>query len=54
MNEPTLIGYLAVRRAVGITGIVLPVVLCVGGLLSGEPLLASLSDYYHTPMRDIL
>jgi drug/metabolite transporter (DMT)-like permease len=48
--------YLALRKAVGWTGILLPVVLLLGNsLLFGggfpEP---SISLYYHTPMRDVL
>jgi len=47
--------YLALRRAVGWIGILLPLVLFFGDfLLSGksQPLL-NISLYYHTPMRDV-
>ncbi|MBW6500904.1 MAG: hypothetical protein K0B05_05870 [Bacteroidales bacterium] len=48
--------YLALRRAVGWIGILLPFVLLLGNKLifggsTGQP---SISLYYHTPMRDVL
>lgn len=47
--------YLALRKAVGWTGILLPFVLLLGNtlLFGGNPNLSSISIYYHTPMRDI-
>ena len=44
---------LGLRRAVGLSGFVLPVVLAVGGWSLGVPLQDNISSYYHTPMRDV-
>lgn len=48
--------YLALRKAVGWTGIMLPVVLLLGNTLffGGSFPEPSISLYYHTPMRDVL
>jgi hypothetical protein len=47
--------YLLLRKAVGWIGTLLPVVLIVGdAAFSSAPLPNSLSDYYYTPMRNIL
>ncbi len=48
--------YLALRRAVGWIGILLPFVLLLGNtlLFGGDPNQPSISLYYHTPMRDVL
>lgn len=48
--------YLALRKAVGWTGILLPVVLMLGNSLifGGDFPRPSISLYYHTPMRDVL
>jgi drug/metabolite transporter (DMT)-like permease len=48
--------YLALRKAVGWIGILLPVVLMTGNifLFGGEFSPPSISLYYHTPMRDVL
>jgi drug/metabolite transporter (DMT)-like permease len=48
--------YLALRKAVGWTGILLPVVLLAGNSLifGGRFPEQSISLYYHTPMRDVL
>jgi hypothetical protein len=50
-----VISYLTLRRAVGLLGVLFPVVLAVGGLVAGpDPgLQPSISDYYGTPMRDV-
>ena len=47
--------YLFLRRAVGILGVLLPVVL-IGGkaLIQGGPLLNSISDYVYSDMRGVL
>jgi hypothetical protein len=47
--------YLFLRRAVGILGLLLPVVL-IGGkaLIQGGPLLDSISDYVYSDMRGVL
>ncbi|MCB6177464.1 hypothetical protein LHP98_04880 [Rhodobacter sp. Har01] len=44
--------YCRIRRAVGWLGLALPVVLILGGVLSQRAVEPSISDYYHTLMRD--
>lgn len=44
--------YYRIRRAVGWLGILLPVLLIAGGWLSQRTVEPSISDYYHTLMRD--
>jgi len=48
--------YLALRKAVGWIGILLPFVLLLGNtlLFGGSPSQPSISLYYYTPMRDVL
>ncbi|TWT87914.1 hypothetical protein [Neorhodopirellula pilleata] len=45
--------YLTIRRAVGLSGLALPLVLLVGGWIAGVSVQENMSSYYHTPMRDI-
>jgi hypothetical protein len=46
--------YLALRKSIGVIGILLPFVLALGGLLVlGTELQTSISRYYHTGMRDV-
>lgn len=54
--QTTLVhSYLFLRRAIGLIGIALPIVLIVGNLLiDGGDLGGSLSGYYYTGMRDVL
>ena len=49
------ISYLELRRAIGILGIALPIVLIVGSVIMGscEILESSISCYYHTVMRNV-
>ncbi|HUI10839.1 MAG TPA: DUF998 domain-containing protein [Bacteroidota bacterium] len=50
-----IISYLAMRRLIGILGILLPFIVVLGGLTDGEPYLqGSISGYYYTHMRDLL
>jgi hypothetical protein len=53
--QDTLVhSYLFLRRAIGLIGIALPVVLILGKLLiDGGDLLNSLSDHYYSGMRDV-
>jgi hypothetical protein len=54
LDHPLVLHYRSVRRAIGLLGLAMPVVLVVGGyLLFGLPLQDNLSSYYHTPMRDV-
>ncbi len=48
-----MVSYLALRRAVGVTGLALPVLLLVGGWAAGVPVQDDMSSYYHTPLRDL-
>lgn len=48
-----VVSYIAIRRAVGLSGLLLPIVLGLGGLAIGIPIQDNISSYYHTPMRDI-
>ena len=54
-QDPHLISYLYLRKAVGFLGLSLPIVLVLGSVLVGncEEIQSSISDYYHTLMRDI-
>lgn len=52
---PEVVSYLALRRAVGIIGVALPIVLLTGSILifSCNEIQGSISKYYHTVMRNI-
>ena len=54
-DQYLVLSYLAIRRAVGILGILLPLVLPAGAFLfyHCSQLEPSISDYYHTYMRDV-
>lgn len=47
-----VLSFLAVRRAIGALGYFLPIALAVHGLISGG-ILASMSAYFYSPMREI-
>jgi hypothetical protein len=48
-----IVSYLAMRRLIGVLGILLPIVVVFGGFTHGEPTLqGSISGYYYTNMRD--
>jgi hypothetical protein len=54
-RTPLVLSYLTLRRAVGVIGMALPVILVVGAaLLDGPGLQPSISDYYYTSMRNVL
>ncbi|GLZ41393.1 DUF998 domain-containing protein [Actinokineospora sp. NBRC 105648] len=46
--------YLYLRRAIGVIGLALPVVLVVGNLLADGGMRNSISGYYYSDVRDIL
>ncbi len=48
-----VMSYIGIRRAVGLSGFLLPVVLGFGGFFWGIPIQDNISSYYHTPLRDI-
>lgn len=52
-NSPVL-SYVGIRRAIGVSGLLLPVMLGpVGWLFFGVEIQDSMSAYYHTAMRDV-
>ena len=54
MATPTLVGYLTVRRAVGILGVSLPFLLCgAGAVIFRIGLQKDISSYYHTPVGGV-
>ncbi len=48
-----VVSYVTIRRAIGISGLLLPVALLLGGWVAGVPIQDNMSSYYHTPLRDI-
>lgn len=48
-----VLSFLAVRRAIGCLGFVMPLTLIIYGLASTSGLQNSISAYYYTPMREI-
>jgi hypothetical protein len=52
-NKDLIVSYLTMRRAIGILGMILPLIVILGGFiqLPGE-VQPSISDYYYTNMRD--
>ncbi|GIW99347.1 MAG: hypothetical protein KatS3mg111_2680 [Pirellulaceae bacterium] len=49
-----VVSYIGIRRAIGLSGMVLPVMLGPGGwLLLGIEIQDNMSSYYHTPLRDL-
>lgn len=54
-EEPLVLSYLGLRRAVGIIGLALPLVLALGRiLLQGFGIESSISCYYYTDMGNVL
>lgn len=52
--QTLVISYQGVRRAIGVVGLLLPVLLGpVGWLVFGVPIQDNMSSYYHTPLRDV-
>jgi len=50
-----VLSYMGLRKAVGIIGIALPLVLVIGKyIIDGPGIEISISHYYHTAMRDVL
>lgn len=52
-RDEQVISYYRVRQTLGYLGFVLPVLLILGGLLSLGAVEPSISDYYHTILRDV-
>lgn len=54
-NSSLIVSYLTLRKLIGVLGILLPIVCLFGGsLFQNNPVLDSISAYYHSNMRDIL
>jgi hypothetical protein len=55
-NSSFVVSYIFLRRAVGVIGIALPIVLALGNIIifSGSGILQSVSAYYYTGMRDTM
>ena len=54
VENELVLSFLAVRRALGILGFVLPASLVLYGILSGEGIQSSLSEFYFTSAGDLL
>jgi len=52
-RDELVLSYVRVRQALGILGIAFPILLVLGGLMADSMIAPSVSDYYHTTMRDI-
>lgn len=52
-QEELVLSYMRVRRALGYLGLLFPLLLILGGYLAESAILPSVSDYYHSTMRDI-
>lgn len=54
-NKSLIFSYVALRRLIGLLGMLLPFVCLFGGLIfAGLPVQQSISYYYHTNVRDFL
>lgn len=51
--HPMVVSYVGVRRAIGISGLFLPLALGPAGLFFGIDIQDNMSSYYHTPLRDV-
>src|SRR3954465_1447801 len=53
-TDGLVVSYMTLRKAIGVLGVALPVVLVAGGLIlfGGHGLQPTISDYYGTPMGD--
>ncbi|GAB5442021.1 MAG: DUF998 domain-containing protein [Fuerstiella sp.] len=51
--QPLVRSYIGIRRAIGVSGLLLPVALGPLGWLFGIPIQDNMSSYYHTGMRDV-
>lgn len=54
-ENPQVISYLTLRKLIGVLGVLLPVILVLGCFSFGpcKSIQDSISDYYHTNMRDV-
>jgi len=49
-----IVSYKTYRKLIGIFGILLPLICVTGGLVGGNPIQNTISNYYYTNMRDFL
>lgn len=53
-TQQLVVSYIGIRRAIGISGFLLPILLGpVGWLVFGIPIQDNMSSYYHTDLRDV-
>src|ERR1700743_3976263 len=53
-TQPLVVSYFGLRRAIGVSGLLLPIVLWpVGWWLFKVPVQDNMSSYYYTPLRDV-
>ena len=53
-TQPLVVSYFGLRRAIGVSGLLLPIVLWpVGWWLFKVPIQDNMSSYYYTPLRDV-
>lgn len=53
-TQPLVVSYFGLRRAIGMSGLLLPIALGpIGWWVFGIPIQDNLSSYYHTPLRDV-
>jgi hypothetical protein len=54
MNDQLIVSYLTLRKAIGYIAILIPFILVLGSVVLGNctEVQSSISDYYHTVMRD--
>ena len=52
-SGPTQLSYMDIRKAIGLLGISLPLVLSLSAFMFGTGIQSSLSAYYHTEMGDV-
>src|SRR5262249_48104698 len=51
--KPLVLSYIELRRSVGIVGLLLPILLLVGGLITKTALQCSISDYFYTKLVSV-
>lgn len=52
-RDEFVLSYHRVRQALGLLGLVFPLALILGGLMSNHKIEPSISDFYHTALRDV-
>lgn len=52
--RPCLATYFNLRAALGLIALTFPILLVIGGIITGGAVMPSISDYYFSPMRDLV